>query len=104
MPVDSCEAALGTRSWRYSMLVNDGRIEKMFIEPHDPGDPFKFSDAETMLKARATEPKQPARSQSSCSRGTAADIAGEGKQMLERALALPSKRCTFGDESSMSAE
>lgn len=23
----------GMRSWRYSMLVNDGKIEKMFVEP-----------------------------------------------------------------------
>jgi len=24
-------------------------VEKMFIEPDEPGDPFKVSDAETML-------------------------------------------------------
>lgn len=39
----------GKRSWRYSMLVNDGTIEKMFIEPEVEGDPFEVSDAETML-------------------------------------------------------
>ncbi|MCW9055855.1 MAG: glutathione S-transferase N-terminal domain-containing protein, partial [Gammaproteobacteria bacterium] len=39
----------GQRSWRYSMLVKDGVIEKMFIEPDVPGDPFEVSDAETML-------------------------------------------------------
>lgn len=39
----------GKRSWRYSMLVRDGVIEKMFIEPDEPGDPFKVSDADTML-------------------------------------------------------
>jgi glutathione-dependent peroxiredoxin len=50
MAVDHRDALLGTRSWRYSMLVNDGRIEKMFIEPDVPGDPFEVSDAETMLK------------------------------------------------------
>jgi peroxiredoxin/glutaredoxin len=50
MLVDKREAGLGMRSWRYSMLVNDGRIEKMFIEPQVPGDPFEVSDAETMLK------------------------------------------------------
>jgi glutaredoxin-like protein len=32
------------------MLVKDGVVEKMFIEPDEPGDPFKVSDAETMLK------------------------------------------------------
>jgi glutaredoxin-like protein len=31
------------------MLVKDGRIEKMFIEPQVPGDPFTVSDADTML-------------------------------------------------------
>jgi len=50
MAVDNRDALLGTRSWRYSMLVNDGKIEKMFIEPDVPGDPFEVSDAETLLK------------------------------------------------------
>ena len=39
----------GPRSWRYSMLVKDGVISKMFIEPQEPGDPFQVSDADTML-------------------------------------------------------
>ena len=43
----------GERSWRYSMVVNNGVIEKIFVEPDrvqnsDP-DPFVVSDAETML-------------------------------------------------------
>lgn len=50
MSIDHREALLGTRSWRYSMLVEDGIIKKMFIEPDKPGDPFEVSDAETMLK------------------------------------------------------
>jgi glutaredoxin-like protein len=32
------------------MLVKNGVIEKMFIEPDLPGDPFEVSDADTMLK------------------------------------------------------
>lgn len=48
--VDKTDLGFGKRSWRYSMLVKDGVIEKMFIEPEEPGDPFKVSDAETMLK------------------------------------------------------
>jgi len=40
----------GKRSWRYSMLVRDGVIEKMFIEPDVEGDPFEVSDADTMLR------------------------------------------------------
>lgn len=48
--VDKADLGFGKRSWRYSMLVKDGVIEKMFIEPEEPGDPFKVSDAETMLR------------------------------------------------------
>jgi peroxiredoxin/glutaredoxin len=39
----------GKRSWRYSMLVKDGVVTKMFIEPDVAGDPFLVSDADTML-------------------------------------------------------
>ena len=31
------------------MLVREGIVEKMFIEPDLPGDPFQVSDADTML-------------------------------------------------------
>jgi len=41
---------LGIRSWRYSMLVKDSIIQKLFQEDHVEGDPFERSDAETMLK------------------------------------------------------
>ena len=44
------DLGFGRRSWRYSMLVRDGVIEKMFIEPEEPGDPFQVSDADTMLR------------------------------------------------------
>ncbi|WP_413112776.1 glutathione peroxidase [Thaumasiovibrio sp. DFM-14] len=43
------DLGFGDRSWRYSMLVKNGVVEKMFIEPNEPGDPFKVSDADTML-------------------------------------------------------
>ena len=49
MLVDLSELGLGERSWRYSMLVRDMLIEKMFIEPDEPGDPCAVSDADTML-------------------------------------------------------
>jgi len=49
MLVDKTDLNFGERSWRYSMLVRNRRIEKMFIEPQEPGDPFKVSDADTML-------------------------------------------------------
>lgn len=57
MLVDKSELGFGKRSWRYSMLVVDGIVEKMFIEPEVEGDPFEVSDAETMLKA--INPDQP---------------------------------------------
>lgn len=49
MLVDKSDIGFGKRSWRYSMLVKDGVIDKMFIEPNQPGDPFEVSDADTML-------------------------------------------------------
>ncbi len=53
MLVDKANLGFGMRSWRYSMLVNDCKIEKMFVEPdfsdNCPTDPFEVSDADTML-------------------------------------------------------
>ena len=49
MLVDKTDLGFGRRSWRYSMLVRDGVVQKMFIEPSMPGDPFEVSDADTML-------------------------------------------------------
>lgn len=49
MLVDKSDLGFGKRSWRYSMLVKDGVVAKMFIEPEKPGDPFEVSDADTML-------------------------------------------------------
>ena len=47
--VDKGDIGFGKRSWRYAMLVRDGVVDKMFIEPNKPGDPFEVSDADTML-------------------------------------------------------
>lgn len=57
--VDKNDLGFGKRSWRYSMLVKDGVIEKMFIEPNKPGDPFEVSDADTMLAYIAPNAKAP---------------------------------------------
>ncbi|MBD2344126.1 glutathione peroxidase [Anabaena subtropica] len=60
MLVDKADLGFGKRSWRYSMLVKDGVIDKMFIEPNVPGDPFEVSDAQTMLNyinPQAAKPK-----------------------------------------------
>ena len=57
--VDKSELGFGKRSWRYSMLVKDGVVEKMFIEPEKPGDPFEVSDADTMLNYINPKAKKP---------------------------------------------
>ena len=60
MLVDKEDLGFGKRSWRYSMLVKDGVVEKMFIEPNKPGDPFEVSDADTMLAFIAPDAQKPA--------------------------------------------
>lgn len=50
MLVDESALGFGQRSRRYSMLVRDRRIEKMFVEPDVEGDPYEVSDADTMLR------------------------------------------------------
>ena len=57
--VDKSDLGFGKRSWRYSMLVRDGVIEKMFVEPQKPGDPFEVSDADTMLAYLNPKAKKP---------------------------------------------
>jgi glutaredoxin-like protein len=59
MLVDKKNLGFGKRSWRYSMLVRDGVVEKQFIEPEKEGDPFEVSDADTMLRYVAPNLKAP---------------------------------------------
>lgn len=61
MLVGKDDLGFGARSWRYSMLVKDGVVDKMFIEPEKPGDPFEVSDADTMLGYVAPDAQLPAR-------------------------------------------
>jgi peroxiredoxin len=52
MLVDKRHLGFGARSWRYSMMVNDCIIKKLFVEDfNDEGDPFKVSGAPSMLEA-----------------------------------------------------
>ena len=48
---DKC---FGQRSWRYAMIVNNGVVEKMFVEPgktdDTPEDPYGESSPENVLK------------------------------------------------------
>ncbi|TXH69823.1 MAG: glutathione peroxidase [Thiothrix sp.] len=57
--VDKDVLGFGKRSWRYSMLVKDGTVVKMFIEPEKDGDPFEVSDADTMLNYVAPKATKP---------------------------------------------
>jgi len=54
MLVQRTGQGMGLRSWRYAMLVEDGAIRKMFVEPgfkdHPPGVPLEVSGAQTMLE------------------------------------------------------
>jgi glutaredoxin-like protein len=59
MLVDKADLGFGKRSWRYSMLVRDGVVQKMFVEPQKPGDPFEVSDADTMLAYVNPNAKKP---------------------------------------------
>ena len=59
MLVGKQDLGFGNRSWRYSMLVKDGVVEKMFVEPNQPGDPFEVSDADTMLDYINPSAKKP---------------------------------------------
>ncbi len=54
MLVNKPGQGFGMRSWRYSMLVDNGEVVKVFEEPgknnaSDDTDPFEVSDAKTML-------------------------------------------------------
>ena len=53
MLVNKDNLGFGMRSWRYSMLVDNGEITKLFAEDgcsdNCPTDPFEVSDADTML-------------------------------------------------------
>src|SRR3954469_1151794 len=79
MLVDKADLGFGKRSWRYSMLVKDGVVQKMFIEPQKPGDPFEVSDADTMLQYINPKAKLP---------DQVAIFTREGCQYCARAKAL----------------
>jgi glutaredoxin-like protein len=60
MLVDKSDLGFGRRSWRYAMIVDNGIIEKMFIEADVLGDPFEVSDADTVLRYLNPDVKLPA--------------------------------------------
>ena len=42
------------------MTIKDGIVEKMFVDPEEPGDPFGMSDADTMFSYIAPQQAKPA--------------------------------------------
>ena len=93
MLVDKSDLNFGKRSWRYSMLVRDKKIEKMFLEPQKPGDPFEVSDADTML--RYLDPKREAARQVAIltREGCSFCAAGEEDARARPATTTPRSRC-----------
>ncbi len=61
MLIDKDNLGFGMRSWRYSMVVNDGTVERIWIEPGQSdnfdADPFGVSDHDTMLRYLQTKAK-----------------------------------------------
>ncbi len=98
--VDKGAIGFGKRSWRYSMLVKDGVIEKMFIEPDLPGDPFEVSDADTMLAFLNPEAVQT--SQVSLFTKPGCPHCARAKALLEQ-HGLTYEELTLGDAISISA-
>ena len=53
MLVEKTAVCFGLRSQRYSMVVDNGRVEMIFVEPNKEdnfaGDPFEVSDVDTMF-------------------------------------------------------
>jgi glutaredoxin-like protein len=59
MLVPKQDMGFGERSKRYSMLVEDGVIRKIFIEPDGAAGPLQQSDADTMLAYLAPDAEKP---------------------------------------------
>ncbi len=83
MLVDKDDLGFGKRSWRYSMLVKDGVVDKMFIEADVEGDPFDVSDADTMLNYVAADAEVPASVTVMARKGC--PFCAKAKEMLEAA-------------------
>ena len=52
--VEKRNLGFGPRSWRYSMVITNGIVEMMFVEPgqqdNADSDPFEISDVDTMMR------------------------------------------------------
>lgn len=54
MLVEKSNLGFGMRSWRYAAIVNDGEIERLFVEPgfsdNCPDDPYGETNPETLMQ------------------------------------------------------
>jgi peroxiredoxin/glutaredoxin len=98
MSIDHRDASLGTRSWRYSMLADNGHIEAMFIEPDLPGDPFEVSDADTLW--RYLRPGQQAQGSAFMLARHGCPHCARAKELLERS-SITFEAIYLGDELTM---
>jgi peroxiredoxin len=91
--VDKSDLNFGKRSWRYSMLVRDKVIEKMFLEPQKAGDPFEVSEADTMLHYLDPNAKLP--DQVAILTRTGCSVLARGQEDAERSglRPMPRSRC-----------
>lgn len=80
----------GLRSWRYAMVVDDGRIEQMFVEEGFEDDckldPFGVSDAQNVLGYLRAHPRGAQREQSQAREGAQGRARGPGQQGEEGAV------------------
>ena len=64
MDMTVLKTGMGERSWRYSAVVENGKVIKLFEEEGKDynrfyGDPFEVSDVDTMIKyLKGTQPKK----------------------------------------------
>ncbi|MGB0733658.1 MAG: glutathione peroxidase [Pontibacterium sp.] len=108
MLVDKSDLGFGKRSWRYSMLVKDGVVEKMFIEEDVPGDPFEVSDADTMLNYINAEAQPPKRitmiSKPGCGHCTRAKTALNKARLKFEEISLGSNGVSFSTLAAVSGK
>jgi peroxiredoxin len=66
MLVNKSNLGFGDRSWRYAMVVDNGIIEKLFVEPgqrdNAPEDPYVVSTPEVVLDYVKTTVRETAQS------------------------------------------
>lgn len=93
MLVDKSDLGFGKRSWRYSMLVEDGVVRKMFVEPEKEGDPFEVSGAETLL--HYLDPDAPLPEPVAIFTKPGCPFCARAKALLDDAL-LPYEEITLG--------